>query len=153
MRGARFGSAPNVVVDGRDAERDVEVGATRELAEYIDVADDHRPARDHRRRVREIPQSFEALAGELITAFGRLVRIGGGADDDGFLAPRLAGQLPAQHTRDVDLDADCAPVAVVRGPVGAELEGAHVAEGTAVLAAGVRIQRPVEAHAFDPVQG
>ena len=87
MRGARFGPAPNVVVDGRDAERDVEMGATRELAEYIDVADDHRTTRDHRGRVRKIPQSFEALAGELVTTFGRLVRIGGRADDDGFLAP------------------------------------------------------------------
>src|SRR5438552_15794545 len=98
MRGARFGPAPNVVVDGRNAERDVEVGATRELAEYIDVADDHRPARDHRRRVREIPQSFEALAGELITVFGREVRVGGGAGCVGVRAPRLGGWLRAQLT-------------------------------------------------------
>ena len=38
------------------------------------------------------------------------------------------------------------PVAVVRRPVGALLEGPHVTERAAVDAAHVRVQRPVEAH-------
>ena len=47
MRGAWFGPAPDVVIERRDAESDVEAGATRELGQYVDVADDHRSARDH----------------------------------------------------------------------------------------------------------
>jgi len=46
-----------------------------------------------------------------------------------------------------------AAVAIVGGAISAELEGADVAEGAAVLAAGVGIQRPVEEHALDGVEG
>jgi len=47
VRGAGFGAPPDLVVDGGDAEGDVELGAARELGEDIEVADDHGPASDH----------------------------------------------------------------------------------------------------------
>ena len=51
-----------------------------------------------------------------------------------------------------DLDADRRPVAVVRGPVGAPLERAHVTERAAVDAAHVRVQRPLERHPLHAVE-
>ena len=62
-------------------------------------------------------------------------------------------QLVTQDGRDVGLDPDRAAIAVVRGTIGAFLAGAHVAVGTAVDAAHVRVQGPAERHADRPVQG
>src|SRR5256885_806493 len=48
---------------------------------------------------------------------------------------------------------DRAAVAIVGGPIGAQLERAHIAEGAAVLASRVWIQGPREPHVLDRVQG
>jgi len=81
-----------------------------------------------------------------------LVRIGGGADDDRLFAPRAARKLAAENCGDVGLDPHGAAVAVVRWAVRATLERADVAEGAAVLAAGVRVERPRKAHVLDRVE-
>src|SRR5947209_19364715 len=60
--------------------------------------------------------------------------------------------LAAQTPVDVDLDSDRAAVTIVRAPVRAQLEGADVAEGASVLAAGIRVARPAKAHALDRVE-
>ena len=88
-----------------------------------------------------------------VAALGWLVGVGGGADRDGLVFPRRPRKLAAEHLDDVDLDPDRAAVAVVGGPVGASLEGPHVAERAAVNAAHVRIERPVEHHPFDAIEG
>src|SRR2546430_9402459 len=153
MGGARLGLAPNVVVERREAAGDVQVSTSREVGQHIDVADDHRAARDHGRRVGEVAKRLQALPGKAVAAFRRLIGIGRGADDYGLFPPRPARQLAAENGGDVDLDPDRPAVAVVRWPIGAELECADIAKGAAVLAAGVGSQRPREAHVLDGVQG
>ena len=86
-------------------------------------------------------------------ALGRLVRIGGRADRDRLALPRSPAELAPEHVGDVRLHPDRAPVAVVGGPVGSLLEVADVAEGAAMDAAHVRVQRPLERHAANGVQG
>ncbi len=96
---------------------------------------------------------LDAAAGQPVPAFGGLVGIGGCPDGDRLALPARPSELPAQDLGDVDLDPDRDPVAVVERPVGALLEGADVTERAAVDAAHVGVQRPVEPHALDPVQG
>src|SRR5258706_922229 len=60
--GARLGPPPDVVVDGRDADADVEVGTASQVGQNVDVADDHPAAGDHRSLIREMPQYLHALA-------------------------------------------------------------------------------------------
>ena len=153
MRRRRLGALPHVLVDGRDGERHRDRRALGRLDEHVEVADDHRPARDDRQRVRRVAQHLEARACQLVAAFGRLVGIGCGADRDMLVLPGGARELPAQDLRDVGLDADRGPVTVVGRPVGAMLEVPHVAERAPVHAAHVRIERPLEAHALDRIQG
>ncbi len=102
--------------------------------------------------VRRLGERLEAAARQAVAALGRLVRVGGGADRDRLAVPRPARQLAPQDLDDVDLDADRGAVAVVGRAVGAQLEGADVAERAAVDAPHVRVQRPVEGHAADAVQ-
>ena len=51
VRGRRLGLAPDLVVERRDRERHRDVGAAGGLDEDVDVADDHRAARDDAERV------------------------------------------------------------------------------------------------------
>src|SRR4029079_7611762 len=81
-----------------------------------------------------------------------LVGVGRGADRDGLASPRRPRELLAQDLRHVHLDADRAAVAVVEGPVGAQLERADVTERAAVRAAHVGVQRPGEPHALHAVE-
>src|SRR4029450_7764505 len=71
---------------------------------------------------------------------------------DALALPGRSGELAAQHVGHVDLDADRAAVPLVRGPVGASLERPDVAERALVRAAHVRVQRPCERHAANPVE-
>ena len=71
---------------------------------------------------------------------------------DALPLPGAPRELGAQHLGDVDLDADRAAVRVARRPVGAQLERADVAERAAVRATHVRVERPGERHALDPVE-
>src|SRR5262249_29318151 len=64
-----------------------------------------------------------------------------------------ARQLAPQHPDHVDLDANHRAVALVSGPVGALLERPHVAEGAALGAPHVGVERPAEIHPAHPVEG
>src|SRR5713226_5592722 len=152
-RCAGLGLPPDVHVYRRDAEGHAQVGALGELGQDVDVADDHRAARDEARRVAEITQRLEALPRELEAALCRLIWIGRRTDDDGLFLPGPPRQLAAQHLRHVGLDADGPAVAVVVRAIGAQLVSADVAERAPVLAADIRVERPVEAHALHGVQG
>ena len=101
---------------------------------------------------RGLGERLDAGAGEPVAALGGLVGVGGRADRDPLAFPRRPGELAAEHLGDVHLDADRGAVAVVRGPIGAALEGAHVAERAAVDASHVGVERPLEAHPLDAVQ-
>ena len=153
VRGRRLRLAPDVVVERRDREGDRDVRAAGGLDEDVDVADDHRAARDDAERVAGLGERLEAGAGQAVAALGGLVGVGRGADRDDLALPRGARELAAEDLGDVDLDADRRAVAVVGRPVGALLEGADVTERAAVDAAHVGVERPVEAHALDAVQG
>ena len=122
------------------------------LGEHVDVAHDHRPARDDRERVRGVAKHLEAAPREAVAALGRLVRIGRGADRDAFAAPARRASSRAEHLGDVHLDADRRAVAVVGRAVGALLERPHVTERAAVHAAHVRVERPGERHPLHAVQ-
>src|ERR1700694_2208380 len=113
MRGARLGAAPDFFIDGWDADGDVQVGAARQLTQNVKVADDHRTASDHRRGVGEVAQRDQALAAQLVPALGRLIGIGGRADDDRLLPPGLARELAPQHAGHVDLDSNRTAVTIV----------------------------------------
>src|SRR2546430_10936129 len=149
---AGLGLAPDLVVDGGDAEGDVQLGAGRQLAQHVEVTHDHRAARDHGCRVREFAQDLQTLAGQAVPALRGLVGVGRRSDDDGLPAPRATRKLAPQDSRDVDLDPDGAAVAVIGRPVGPELKGSDVAEGTAVLTSGIGVQGPRKAHVLDRVQ-
>src|SRR5262249_24888775 len=93
-----------------------------------------------------------ACPGEPVASLGRLVRVGRRPDRHLLASPRAPPELAPKDLGDVHLDADRAPVAVVGGAVGAALEAADVTEGAAMGTARVRVQRPRERHALDPVQ-
>src|SRR5439155_15631889 len=152
VRRARFRLAPDVVVQRGDAEGDVELGPPREAGEHVDVADDHRPAGDHRGRIREVVEGLEALPGQAVPTFGGLVGIGGRPYDDRLFAPRAARELATQHSGNVGFDPDGAAIAIVGWAVRAKLERADVAKGAAVLAACIRVERPRKAHVLDRVE-
>src|SRR5207245_10563368 len=147
-RGARFRLGPDVVVRRGDAEGDVELGPPREAGEHVGVADDHRPAGDHRGRIREVAEDLEALPGQAVPTFGGLVWIGGRPYDDRLFAPRAARELATQHSGDVGFDPDGAAIAIVGWAVRAKLEGGDVAKGPAVLATWIRGGRPRTAPAL-----
>src|SRR5207244_3944884 len=149
---ARLRLAPDVVVDGRDAEGDVELRPPRETRQDIDVAHDHRAAGDHRRRVRKIAESLQALAREPVPAFGWLVGVCRRADHHRLFAPGATRQLAPQDGRDVGFDPDRPSVATVRWTISAKLKRPDVTEGAAVLAAGIRVERPGEAHVLSGVE-
>src|SRR3984893_7185293 len=151
-RGARLGRPPDPVVERGDRERDGDARAACGLLQDVDVADDERPAGDDPKRGQFPPERLQAVAREPVTALRRLVRIGRRADRHRLVLPRRARELATQHLGDVRLDADRAAVAVVGGPVSSPLEGPHVAEGAAVDAAHVRVQRPRERHPTYPVE-
>src|SRR5439155_7881341 len=97
-------------------------------------------------------EDLEARSCESVAALGRLVGVGCGADRHRFALPTATGDLGPEHFRDVGLHAQRSAVAVVGRAVGAALEGAHVAEGTAVGAAHIGIEGPLEGHPFDPIE-
>jgi hypothetical protein len=151
-RRRRLRAPPHVEIDGRNRERHRHRHPSSRFGEDVQVADDHRPARDDRERRLRLRQHLEARARQAVAAFRRLVRVGGRADRDVLALPGRPGELGPQHVGDVDLDADRPAVALVERPVGAVLEGADVAERAAVDAAHVRVQRPPERHALDAVE-
>ena len=126
--------------------------AARGCAEHVEVADDHRAARDDRERVRGVGRAPRCTRASAVAALRRLVRIGRRADHDGLALPRRSRQLAAQHLGDVRLHPDARAVAVVRRAVGAPLERTDVTERAAVDAAHVGVERPPEAHALHTVQ-
>ena len=103
--------------------------------------------------LRRPAERLEASSRQPVAALGRLVGIGCRADHDLLAAPRRPCELAREYVGDVDLDPDRTAVAVVGGPVGPELERAHVTERAAVHAAGVGVQRPPERHPLDAVEG
>ena len=107
--GARLRPPPDLHVERRDRERHAHVCALRRLDEHVEVAHDHRPARDDRERVRRGGEHLEAGAGQLVAALGRLVRIGGGADRDPFALPRRPGELAPQHLARRSSSRGCSP--------------------------------------------
>jgi len=110
----RLGSAPDLVIERRDREGHPDVRAGRGLREDVDVAEDHRAAGDDRQRGLELGQGLDAAPGQPVSTLGGLVRIGGGADDDGLTPPSRSGKLAPQDFDDVDLHPDRSAVAIVR---------------------------------------
>ena len=98
-RGAGLGAPPDLLVERRHREDDADLGPRRRLDEDVEVADDHRAARDQAERVRRVAERLEAAAGQPVAALGRLVRVGRGADRDGLACPGRPRQLRAEAPR------------------------------------------------------
>ena len=93
MRGRGLGLPPDLVVERRDRRRSPRRSARAGgLDEDVDVADDHRPARDDAERVAGLGERLDAGAGQAVAPFGGLVGVGGGADRDRLRVPRTAGR-------------------------------------------------------------
>lgn len=152
-RRAGLGGARDLRVERRDGEVDHHTRARRRRREHVAVAHDQRAARHDAERVVRFGERLEAGAREAIAALGRLVGIRGRADGDKRARPRAAHEFAPQDLGHVHLHADRGAVERVGRPVGAALEGAHVAERAAVSAAHVGIERPLERHPADAVQG
>ena len=103
--------------------------------------------------VRAFGQCLDRAAGQAEAALGGLVRVRRRADDDLLALPRLARQFTPEDLDEVGLDADRRAVARVGRPVGDLLERPDEAERALVDAAHVRVERPLEAHVPDAVQG
>ena len=91
----------------------------------------------------------------------RALVLAGEADWSSVIEETLRHSTPTSHVlirfatedvHDVGLDPDAPPVSVVRRPVGAALERAHVTERAAVRAAHVGIERPGERHPMDGIE-
>ena len=149
---SRLRRAPDAVVERRDGNVDGDLRAPSGLLEHVDISPHEGAASDDRGGGAGLRELDDARAGEPVAPFGRLVRIGRGADRHLLTRPRRSGELTAQNLGDVRLDADRAPVAIVGGTVGASFEGTDVTEGAAVHAPGVRVQRPGERHSLDAVE-
>ena len=134
-------------------EGDRRAGSARGLAEHVDVADDHRPARDQVERRPCLGQPADTGARQAVAALGGLVGVGRGPDGNELSLPAPACELACEDDGDVDLHPDRPAVAVVGRPVGTRLECTDVAERAAVGAARVRVQRPAEGHAGDLAEG
>ena len=141
------------MVQGRDADVNGKGRPAGQVSEHVDIAHDERAAGDQRTGVVKVGERFQAGAREPVSAFGGLVGIGCGTDRNRLSPPAAPPELLAKDAGNVGLDAYGAPVAGVGGPVRPLLEGTHVAERAAVLAAHVGVQRPVERHTPDAVQG
>ena len=137
---------PYVFVERRNREEDLHAHTCCRLLQYVEVPDDERPAGHDRERRPGARELVEACAREPEPALRRLVRVGRGAESDLVARPGRARELAAQNVCDVRLHPDRAPVAVVRGAVGALLEVPDVTERAAVHAAHVRVERPLERH-------
>jgi hypothetical protein len=151
-RGPGLGGAPDALVERRDRNVDADIGTARALEQQVEVADDHRAARDQPEGVRRGDELLEARTRQPVAAFARLVRIGGGADDDVLTVPGPTCELAPEDLPDVDLDADRAAVAVVRGAVGAGFERADIAKRAPVRTAHVGVERPLERHAANAIE-
>ncbi len=96
--GGRLGPAPDLLVERRDRERHRHRRVPRRLDEHVDVADDHRPARDDRERVRRLGQHLETCSGQLVAALGGLVRVGRGTDRDRLARATTSARARARST-------------------------------------------------------
>ena len=143
---------PDLLVERRHRERDRDLGPARGLGEDVDVAHDHRPARDQPERVRGVaraPRCRRASAGSGPRPAG--------TDRSPRRSRRSRRATRAAPARGRRTSATFAltrierAVARVGRPVGPQLEGPHVTERAAVDAAHVRVQRPGERHA--PTRG
>src|SRR5688572_27685574 len=147
-----LGVAPDLLVERGDREGDRHVRPARRFYQYVEVAHDHRPAGDDAERIGGLRHGHQAGTGQAEATLGRLVRVSGRADSHQLALPAAPGQLAAEHLRNVRLDPDGCPVAIIGWTLSAALERPDVAERALVGATGVRVEGPLEAHALDAVQ-
>ena len=123
------------------------------VLQHVDVAHDHRPLGDNADRRRGIAQRFEHASRQLVGALDRLVGIGGRAESDRLLHPGGLGQLAPQHLDEVGLHEDDGREVIARIQLELGLILAREAVVTAVRAAAIGIERPLEErHALHPVE-
>ncbi len=145
--------APAFLVDRRHAEIDAALGSCTEIGEHVPVAQNHRALGDNADRRGGFGEALDRAAGEPIRALDRLVRIGGGAERDLLAPPGRAMQLVAQPRHEVGLDEDQRRELIVGVELELRLVAAREAVVTAVGAAAIGVERPLERHSADPVEG
>ncbi len=138
-------------VERRQAHRHVRARNGGEPLQHVHVAQDERRARRDRRGRLRAHELLEHAARDAIARFERLVGIGRRADEDQLVRPGRPGELATNDLGRVDLRRERR--APIRDAVALEerVRGARVAEDAVVRAAAIRVERPAEAHAADPV--
>ena len=97
-------------------------------------------------------QRFERSPRELVVAFDRLIRIGGGSERDEITRPGRLVELAAQYLGEIHLHEDQRRELVARAELELRLIAAREAVMAAVRAAAIRVQRPVEGHPLHGIQ-
>ncbi len=154
MRCPGLERAPGIFVYGRHAHVDrARFGRARVFEQDVDVAHDHRPLCDEAHRRPCARQCLDGAACQPVVSFDRLIWVGRRAERDLLARPRRPIELALQHVDEVPLDENDRRELVV----GVHLELGVIAAGEAVVAgvraAAVRVERPVERHPLDRVQG
>ena len=152
-RRARLERAPRFFVHRRHAHVDRAAVPPTDVSKQIGIAHDHRPLGDQADGRPSGEQRLERTSRELVMTLDGLIRIGRGADGYLLANPRGFVELSAQHVDQVDLHEDDAREVIARSELELRLIPSGEAVVATVCAAPIRVQRPVEGHAFDAVQG
>src|SRR4029079_97992 len=113
---------------------------------------DHRALGDDAHRVAELAEDFERTTRELVQAFDRLITVGGRADRNEFTAPGWLPKLSPQNINEVRLYQNHRRELIVGTQFELRVVAARVAVVTAVRAATIGIQRPLERHPLDRIE-
>lgn len=141
-----LGEAPHILVEGADREAEGDVGASGGVGEQVPVAQDQGALGEDRERVAVLGEDLDDAAGEVVLAFGALIRVGVRAHRHRVTGPALRGQLGSEPLDGVDLDDDDSVEVGARVEVEVGVGGAGEAVGAGVAAAPVGVDGVTERH-------
>ena len=130
MRRVRLARPPGPLVERRNREIRGEAGNLVDLLHEVDVAEQQRRLREHRRRRARVAHRLPDARHQLVAPLDPLVRIGVGPERDVLALPRRPHQLRARDLGDVHLDDDL----LLEVPVRVEVEVGVGGAGEAVVA-------------------
>ena len=146
MRRVRLARPPGPLVERRNREIRREAGNLVDLLHEVEVAEQQRRLREHRRRRARVAHRLPDARHQLVAPLDPLVRIGVGPERDVLVLPRRPHQLRACDLGDVHLDDDLLLEVPVRVEVEVGVGGAGEAIEASMAASPVRIDRPAERH-------
>ena len=141
-RGSRRRARPGSRVGKRD--RDEDEVPRRHLGEDVEVAQDEIGFRGDADGMARLPQHLQHRAGDAVLALHRLIGIGGGAERDRLRTVARRRELAGQQPGRVRLGEDPRLEVEPRRQAEPGMGRAGVAVDAAMLAAAIRVDRPVE---------